>query len=146
MYTLKDFLDLAIEQEINAQKLYRHGAAVAKDEKTKQFLNRLEKEEIEHEKILFNIKETEMFDLDTAIHDDSIFDTARTSHGADPLLTDELKIEDIWQIALTREFLAQERYLKAAKAVRNVELVTLLNNLARDEKNHHKEVDKQFRL
>lgn len=146
MHTLKDFLDLAIEQEKNAQKLYRHGASIVKDEKTKQFLNRLEKEEIEHEKVLFNIRETEMFDLDIFVDDESIFDIARTSHGAEPQFDDNLKIEDVWKIALTREYLAQQRYLKAAQAVKDEELITLLNNLAGDEENHRKEVDKQFKL
>ena len=146
MKTLEDFLDLAIEQEINAQNLYKHGAAIAKDKKSKQFLDRLEKEEIEHEKLLFNIKETEMFDLSTLIEDESVFDVALTSHGARPQLDENLKIEQVWEIALKREYLAQQRYLKAAKSVKDEELVTLLNNLAKDEENHHKVVDKQFKM
>ncbi len=146
MHTLKDFLNLAIDQEINAQKLYKHGASIAKDEQSKQFLNRLEKEEIEHEKTLFNIRETEMFDLNTPIEDDTIFDVALTSHGARPELDENLKIQQVWEIALKREFMAQQRYLKAAKAVKDKELVTLLNNLAKDEEQHHKVVDKQFRM
>ena len=146
MNTLKDFLDLAIQQEINAQKLYRHGASVAKDEQSKQFLNRLEKEEIEHEKALFNIRETEMFELSAPIDDESIFEAARTSHGADVEMNDNLTIEQVWEVALKREYLAQQRYLRAAKAVKDEELVTLLNNLAKDEEQHHKVVDKQFKM
>lgn len=146
MHTLKDFLNLAIDQEINAQKLYKHGAIVAKDDKSKQFLNRLEKEEIEHEKTLFNIRETGIFELDIPIEDESIFDVALNSHGARPELDENLTIEQVWEIALKREFMAQQRYLKAARAVKDKELVELLNNLARDEEQHHKVVDQQFKM
>ena len=146
MHTLKDFLNLAINQEINAQKLYKHGATVAKDEKSKQFLNRLEKEEIEHEKTLFNIRETGIFDLDITIEDKSIFDVALTSHGEHPELDENLTIEQVWEVALKREYMAQQRYLKAAKAVKDEELIELLNNLARDEEQHHKVVDQQFKM
>jgi rubrerythrin len=146
MHTLKDFLNLAIDQEINAQKLYKHGATVAKDEKSKQFLNRLEKEEIEHEKTLFNVRETGIFDLNTPIDDESIFDVALTSHGARSELNEKLTIEQVWEIALKREFMAQQRYLKAAKSVKDKELVTLLNNLARDEEQHHKVVNQQYKM
>ncbi|MEJ2543886.1 MAG: ferritin family protein [Calditrichaceae bacterium] len=146
MNTLKDFLNLAIDQEINAQKLYKHGASVAKDEKSIQFLNRLEKEEIEHEKTLFNIRETGIFDLDIPIEDESIFDVALTSHGDRPELDKNLTIEQVWEIALKREYMAQQRYLKAAKAVKDDELIMLLNNLARDEEQHYKVVDQQFKM
>lgn len=146
MNTLGDFLDLAIEQEINAQNLYKHGASLAKDEQSKQFLNRLEKEEIEHEKLLFNIKATEMFDLSTPMEDESVFEVALTSHGVRPELDENLNIEQVWEVALKREYLAQQRYLRAAKAVQDEELITLLNNLAKDEEQHHKVVEKQFKL
>ncbi len=146
MHTLKDFLNLAIDQEINAQKLYKHGASVAKDEKSIQFLNRLEKEEIEQEKTLFNIRETGIFDLNTPIEDESIFEVALTSHGARPDLDKNITIEQVWEIALKREFMAQQRYLKAARAVKDKELVELLNNLARDEEQHHKVVDQQYKM
>ena len=146
MNTLGDFLDLAIEQEVNAQKLYKHGASVAKDEQSKQFLNRLEKEEIEHEKLLYNIKATEMFDLSTLIEDEGVFEVALTSHGVRPELDENLNIEQVWEVALKREYLAQRRYLKAAEAIKDKELVELLNNLAKDEEQHHKVVDKQFRM
>ncbi|MBN1407466.1 MAG: ferritin family protein [Calditrichaceae bacterium] len=146
MHTLKDFLNLAIDQEINAQKLYKHGASVAKDEKSRQFLNRLEREEIEHEKTLFNIRETGIFDLDIPIEDESVFDVALTSHGARPDMDENLTIEQVWEIALKREYMAQQRYLRAAKSVKDKELAELLNNLARDEEQHYKVVDQQFKM
>jgi len=147
MKTLKDLLNMAIEQEIGAQKLYKKGAEIATDEKTQQFLHRLEKEEIEHEKMLFNIRATEMFDLSIPIEDESIFEVAKTSHGGSEMDMDkDWRIEDIWEIALKREYLAQQRYLKAAESAKDEELVSLLKNLASDEEMHHKYVEKQFRL
>jgi rubrerythrin len=147
MKTLEHLLDLAIEQEIGAQKLYAHGAEIATDEKTRQFLRRLEKEEIEHEKMLYNIKVTGMYDLTIPIHDESIFEIARESHGGNTMdMNKNWTIQDIWEIALKREYLAQQRYLKAADSVQDEELVTLFNNLAKDEENHHRVVEKQFKM
>jgi rubrerythrin len=147
MKTLKDLLNIAIEQEVGAQKLYARGAEIADNEKTRQFLRRLEKEEIEHEKMLFNIRETGIYDLTLPIGDESVFEVAKNSHGGNSLEPNKnWKIKDIWEIALQREYLAQQRYLKAAAASKDEELVTLFNNLARDEENHHRVVEQQFKM
>lgn len=146
MKTLRDFLDLAIEQEIKAQKLYNHGASIATEQQSKDFLNRLEKEEIEHEKMLRNIRDTEMFDLSTPIENNRVFVVAAVSHGIEPDMDENLTLEQVWEIALQREHTARERYLNAAQSVEDKELVILLTNLANDEEQHHKVVDRQFKM
>ena len=49
MHTLKELLELAIEQEVNSQKLYARGREIAKDDEVKTFFSRLVKEEENHE-------------------------------------------------------------------------------------------------
>ena len=56
MKTLKNLLDVAIQQEINSQKLYRFGMTLVDDKESKQLLNRLVEEEVQHENMLYNIR------------------------------------------------------------------------------------------
>jgi len=147
MNTLKELLDIAIEAEVNAQKLYRRGAQVAGDRETKQFLEQLVLEEVRHENMLFNIRETGMYDLEVEIPDDSLFETARRSHGSEDVnFAEDWTVEQILEVALKREFNAQKRYEAAAKAVDDPELITLFENLAKEEGAHHRKVQRQYSL
>ena len=147
MHTLKELLELAIEQEINSQKLYARGAEIANDKKVKDFFARLEKEEKTHEKILYNIMATEIYDLDKKITDPSLLETARSSHGSNTAAFDpDWSVEEIMEIALKREFNARKRYETAALSTDDQELITFFNKLAEEETWHHKVVDKEYRL
>lgn len=147
MNTLKELLDIAIEAEVNAQKLYRRGAQVAGDKETKQFLEQLVLEEVRHENMLFNIRETGMYDLDVEIPDPSLFEAARTSHGSEEVnFSEDWTVEQILEVALKREYTAQQRYESAAKVVKDQELVTLFENLAKEEGGHHRKVQRQYNL
>ncbi|MBD3223979.1 MAG: hypothetical protein GF313_04580 [Caldithrix sp.] len=147
MKSLKDLLDTAIEQEVESQKLYRQGADMVNDKETQQFLRRLEKEEIEHEKMLFNIKETRIYDLSVSVNDEELLQDVKTSHGSNQLTFDkEQTIEEIFEIALKREYMAQRRYEIARDAVVEDELKQLFQSLADQEANHHRDVEKQFNI
>lgn len=147
MKTLKDLLNVAIKQEVDSQKLYRKGIELVQDEKTKNFLKRLADEEVKHENILYNIRETGIYNPDTPINDQSLFDEAQSSHSADEVeFKQNLTVEDILEIALKREFDAGKVFKAAANAVEDNELKILLNNLAQEEIDHHREVEKQYKL
>ncbi len=147
MITLKTLLEAAIEEEQNAQQLYRRGADMVDDKETKQFLNRLENEEKEHEKMIFNIKETGLYDLDVQITNDSILDEIKQSHGNDSIAFDkEHSIEDVFEIALKREYQAQRLYTNIRDSVQQEELKKLFQGLADQEADHHRDVEKQFNL
>ncbi|NOX87582.1 MAG: ferritin family protein [Calditrichaeota bacterium] len=147
MNTLKDLLNVAIKQEQNSQKLYQRGVDTATDEETRKFFKKLLDEEKEHEKMLFNIRETELYDLDIVINDPELLEIARTSHGSDDLyLPDDLTIEDVLEMAMKRENVARLRYEKAAKLAKNEEVIELLTNLAKEEENHRLKVEKYFKM
>ena len=147
MHTLKDLLNIAIQAEVNAQKLYARGKEIARDTETKNFLNRLYKEEIQHEKMLYNIRETGLYDVNVEIKDESLFPKTLSAHGGENISYEEnWDIRKILDVALKREFTAQKRYEAAAESVENAELKELFRNLAKEEENHHRTVDKQYRL
>jgi len=147
MKTLRDLLDIAIQQEVDSQKLYRFGLEIVKDKKAQEFLKQLAEEEVRHENLLINIKETELYDLDIPVEDESVFENTMESHGENrPDLDENLTIEDILEIALKREFAAGNVFTAAAKAAKDQELITLFENLAKEEEIHHQRVEKEYRL
>lgn len=147
MKTLKDLLTVAIQQEINAQKLYRHAMTLVEGDEAKNFLKELADAEVEHEKLLFNIRETGMFDLDVEITDPELLKVAEVSHTTDEEnFSTDWSMEKILDLALKREYRAQQMYEGAAKMVDDEEVVTLFNNLAAEEGNHHKNIERKFDL
>ncbi len=147
MKTLKDLVDAAIQQEKNAQALYRNGADIVEDQETKQFLNKLAKEEVEHEKMLFNIKDNELFDLDVPLKNEAVIDDTKSSHGDDDRTFEkDLSIEAVFEIALKREFQAQQVYKAAADSVAHDELKQLFLSIAAEEENHHKIIERQYAM
>lgn len=147
MFTLKDLLDYAIQQEIDSQTLYRRGAELVKDAATQQFLRRLEKEEVEHEKMLFNIRETGLYNLDVAFKEEHLLEDAKHSHGSNLFIFDERwTMENVLEIALKREYRARLIYEAAAQSAPDEEMKMLFKNLAAAEAIHHREVEKQYKL
>ncbi len=147
MKTLRDLLDVAIQQEINSQDLYRKGLKVIKDPESQKFLKELVKEEEEHEKMLYNIKETGLYDLDVVVKDDTIFQSGESSHDVqDEPFKEDWTIEEILNLALKREYRANQIFVAASKAAKDTELITLFKNLAEEEVNHHKNIEKKYKI
>ncbi len=147
MHTLKDLLDIAIQGEVNSQKLYQRGVEVAGDDDSKAFFKRLVKEETMHENMLFNIRETELYDLDVPVDDPELFEAARSSHGNSNIAFNEnWTTEEILDAAMKREFNAMKRYKAAAESTSNEELKTLFTNLSEEEANHHRVIERQYNL
>ena len=145
MSTLKDILDAAIQGEINAQKLYQRGVDIAQNDEIKKFFEQLVKEEMNHENILFNLKATEVYNLDVAVTDPDLLEDIRNSHGNTNAAFDESwNMTQVLETALKREYAAMNRYRKAAEASTDEELTSLFNNLSIEEASHHKRIEKQF--
>ncbi len=147
MSTLNDLLNIAIVQEQNSQKLYQRGADIAQDEETRKFFKQLVNEEKRHEDLLYNIRETELYEIDTPIDDPEIIKLAQTSHGSNELnLPDDLPIARLLEIAMQREQTAKLRYKKAAELTANKTLRELLENLSQEEETHRLRVEKYFKM
>ncbi len=148
MRTLADLLDVAIQQEKDSQALYQHGLTLVEDNDAKNLLAKLVKEEIRHEATLTNIKATALYNLNLEIGNDAMFDKTGRSHGDNKAQNfDSIQtIEEILEIALRREYKAQMVFEAAADSAKDDELKDLMRNLAEEEKIHHREVDKQYRI
>lgn len=147
MKTLRDLLDVAIQQEINSQDLYRKGLKIIKDSESQKFLKELVKEEEEHEKMLYNLKETGIYDLDVTVEDDSIFQSGESSHDVqDEIFKEDWTMEEILNLALKREYRAYQIFTAASKVAKDTELITLLKNLAEEEVHHHKNIEKKYKI
>ena len=147
MKTLKDLMDVAIQQEIDSQKLYNHAMTIVGTKEAKDFLKELADAEVVHEKLLFNIKDTGMFDLDSEITDPKLLEIAEQSHTTHQEdFNENWTMEQILDLALKREYQAQMMFEAAAKMVKDKEVVELFNNLAEEEANHHKNIERKYSL
>lgn len=147
MKYLSDLLNVAIQQEIRSQELYRRGMEIVTDKETKVFLKELADEEVQHEKLLVNVVENGLYDLNVAVSDLSIFEPDEASHGPESLaFKPEWKMEEILELALKREFRANQLFQAMAATTVDQELKTLFNKLAEEEINHHRAVEKKYNL
>ena len=145
MNTLRELLDVAIQGEINSQKLYQQGVDIAQTPEIKAFFEQLVKEENMHENMLSNIKSTELYNLDVPVDDPELFETTLNSHGSTQLaFNPSWSTEQIFEVALKREFMAMKRYQKAAESTPNDELISLFNGLSKEEGNHHRTIQKRY--
>ena len=142
--TLSDLLEIAIQHEVSSQKFYQDSLEKTSDPKVQQFLKSLIEEEQGHERILISIKEMEIYDGSLPIDENSL-KNARESHSIDiPELSPDPKLEEIYEIALKRETKAHNIFNQMASTVDNDELIELFENLAEEELNHHKNIDKKY--
>jgi rubrerythrin len=147
MKTLKDLLEVAIQQEISSQKLYNHAMSIVEAKEAKDFLKELAAAEIQHEKLLFNIKEAGMFDLDVEITDPELIKITKKSHTTNQEKFDtDWSMEKILDIALMREYRATKMFEGAAKMVDDQETVDLFTNLAEEERTHHRNIERMYKL
>jgi rubrerythrin len=147
MKTLKDLMDVAIQQEVDSQKLYNHARKIVESKEGKDFLKELADAEVVHEKLLFNIRDTGMFDLDVEITDPELLEIAEKSHTTkEEDFSEDWTMEQILDLALKREFRAKTMFEGAAKMVKDEEVVNLFKNLADEEDNHHKNIERKYSL
>ncbi|MCK5034026.1 MAG: hypothetical protein KAS18_10345 [Calditrichia bacterium] len=144
--TLNDLLDLSINAEISAQKLYSEASEIVEDQSGKLFLNSLVEEERGHQTMLESIKEMELFNGNLIVDDESLFETGKKIHDTDDTFTKENNIEQIMLIALKREFKAKTKYEKMAAITNNSELTIIFSKLAKEEELHHKNISKKFSM
>ena len=142
--TLGDLLEIAIQHEISSQNFYRDSLKKTRDTAVQNILKQLIEEEEGHERILLNIKEMEIYDASVPV-DENLLKDAEQSHDIQiPELSNEPKLEEIYEIALKRETKAYNIFKQMAATVSNDELRELFKNLADEELNHHKNIDTKY--
>ena len=142
---LDDLLQMAIQHEISSQKFYQDSISKTSDRKVQNFLKSLVEEEKSHEKILVSIREMEMYRGSIPVNEKMII-AAQQSHNLPiPELGSEPTLEDIYEIALRRETKAHQLFQQLARVTENEDLKELFINLAEEELNHHKSIEKGYR-
>jgi rubrerythrin len=143
---LDDLLELAIQHEISSQQFYQQSIDKTSDRKVKNFLKSLVEEEKSHEEILKNIREMEMYKGSIPV-DEKMIIAAEQSHNLPiPELTKGASLEEIYEIALRRETKAHQLFQQLARVTENEDLKELFINLAEEELNHHKSIEKGYRV
>jgi len=143
--TLNDLFDIAIQEEINAQKFYLHAQEKTDDVKIRNFLQAIYREEQNHEKILKSIRELELYDGNLPVNAEML-ETAQQAHRiVMPDSLDNLSLEDLFEIALKKEAQAYTMYDHIAQTAVDDEIKSLFDNMADEERNHHKKIN-QFYL
>jgi len=144
--TLNDLLDVAIRDEINAQKFYRIMSEKAGNPKLKDFFISLANEENGHEMILKDIKDMEIFDGSVEVDEESLekIEGAHIIDDAEPI--DDMSIERAMQIAMKRETKAIQVYRQMAESTPHEEIMRLLFRIASDEQRHFDILSQNYKM
>jgi len=146
MHTLRDFLKASIENEKKILHLYEQGQQIARQKTTKKCLSFLISDEDKHIKILQNILEHELYDLDCEIPNDAVFTNAVAAYGELKChCTEDSSVEDILEAVLEREQSAKKQYEALADICKVEEIATLLRNMAREDEDHFKLIEKEYK-
>lgn len=144
--TLNDLLDIAINDEINAQKFYHIMGEKTNNPKLKVFFDSLANEERGHERILKGVKEMELYDGALEVDEESI----RKIEGAH-VIDDSESIEDItieraMEIAMKRENKAAQVYGQMAENTSQEEIMKLFTSIAADERRHFNTIEEHYKI
>lgn len=144
--TLDDLLDVAIHHEQLSQAMYRSAQQAVTDPEARRFLGVLVEEEEGHERMLKQLKQMEVYEGSVPLDDPTILEPGRDSHGApEKPLGPNASIDEIIDLALSREFRARQLFLRLAETTRSAELKQLFENLAKEEEAHHRDIERRFR-
>lgn len=139
--TLNDLLDLAIKVEQGSQSFYKNALGRAADEKTKNFLKELYEEEVQHERALVSLKESELYIGETKIPEDMDFGLEGSHSLGSSELPAEITYQAIAEAALKREAYAIKLFEGLSSLDLPKEFHDLFTNLLEEEKRHHAQME-----
>jgi rubrerythrin len=139
-------LDVAIRDEMNAQKFYRIMSEKAGNPKLKEIFISLAKEENGHELILKDMKEMEIFDGSVEVDEESLekIEGAHIVEDEGPI--EDMTIERALQIAMKRENKAIQVYRQMAESTPNEEIMKLLYRIVSDEQRHFNIISQNYNM
>lgn len=144
--TLNDLLKIAIEQEINSQKFYQGALEYTDEPRVRTFLRKLIGEEKNHEKILRGVAEMEIYDGAIPVSNEALR-SAQGSHDTDIAeLSQKHSLAELFEIALKRETMAYNNFIKMAETAGNSELYELFTSLAEEEQIHYQHIEQEYRI
>ena len=137
----KDFVQFAIEQEVNAYTLYERYAEVVKSRPAKQLLNEMAQMERSHEEKLrkFADQGVAYFSRIGELEDAHLSD-----YMVPTVLTETSSIEDVFVFAMKAEEKAHELYSALSRLETDETTKTLFRNLAAEEKKHRHDLETEY--
>ncbi len=140
--TLREILDTATKNEIEAYEFYSEAVNIVKDPSAKVLLKEFADIELKHKNILEN------FDLNEV---DEEHHTVKHPHDlhlsqylVDKEITEESTIQEIMIHAMKREQSAYEFYNDMAKVVTSIEVKNLFEDLAAEELGHKGRIETEY--
>ena len=144
--TLNDMLDVAIQDEINAQKFYRVLGNKTTNPKLKNFFDSLAMEEEGHERILRGVKEMELYDGSLPVDEESVMKIEGAHTVKINASIEDITMEEAMEIALRREHKAAQIYGEMASSTKKEEIMKLFTSIAADERRHYNTIDRQYKM
>ncbi|MEK6625154.1 MAG: ferritin family protein [Bdellovibrionota bacterium] len=143
-YTVDDLLQQAIFQEVQSQLFYKKALEKVKQNDVKNFLRQLILEEEQHERMMKNLMENEIYDGSTPLAGSFVKDLGH-SHSGEPIKwSANITMKEILKVALTREFSAIQLFERFAELPLHAEIKTLFQNLVLEEKRHHRDIEQRY--
>jgi rubrerythrin len=143
--TLNDLLDVAILDEINAQKFYHVMSDKTNNPKLIDFFSALANEEEGHERILMGVKEMELFDGATEVDEETLKKIEGAHIIKDQTPVEEMTMKTAMEIAMKRENKAAHVYSEMAVSSPKEEIMKLFTSIAADEKRHFNTIGEHYR-
>jgi len=144
--TLNDLLDVAIRDEMNAQKFYTILGEKTEDPKLKEIFFSLATEENGHEMILRDIKDMEIFEGSVEVDEESLEKLEGAHIIDDEESVDQMTIDRALKIALKRESKAIRVYREIAESTPNEEIMKLLFRIVSDEQRHYDIISQKYKI
>jgi rubrerythrin len=142
--SLNDLMDIAIDAERKAQKLYLDAREKTADDQIRHFLYTMAEQEKNHERVLKSVKEMEIYDGSILVEVAALVDTKEAHTVGEEENIPEMPLEEIFEIALKREKKAFTLYDQMALSSNNDDLKKLFLNLADEERIHFKNIEKKY--
>jgi rubrerythrin len=137
--TVRDILGMAIDKEIESQRLYRDLSQKMRDAATKAVFSHLSQEEQGHENLLRKYLRGEV--TEGALRQEQALDYKIAEHLAQPKISPDMKLKDVFLLAANWEKSSHQFYLSFAGVHPPGRVRSLLEDLASQELEHKRRVE-----
>ncbi|MBT3979713.1 MAG: NADPH-dependent glutamate synthase [Bacteriovoracaceae bacterium] len=143
---LDEILDVVINVEVESQKFYRMGLDICSEGETHKFIKHLYEDEIKHERMIRNLKDSNLYDGSQLIENVEHLNLEDSHKTENFEWSNNTTIEEALTVAIKRENHAFQLFTKLVELKLPQEIKDLFTNLAEEERQHLAEVEKEYGL
>lgn len=141
--TLREIMDMAIRQEMDAYEFYLHAVDVVKDPAAKVLLKEFADIELKHKTQLENFDLDKITDEHHTVHHPQ-HDFNLSQYLMDREITQDSTVQDVMIHAMKREESAYKFYDDMSKVVSSIEVKNLFGELAAEELDHKVRIETEY--